>query len=336
MKKTSSPDFGKKLLLTMQVAGTVTQKQLHARLIAVNPNTCFRPERAYKWIKGRASPRDPSIFDDLALLLDLQQNGKRISGTALSACDYPTFRDLVFAQYGNSVPARELPSPQPTDSAGTAADHPSTPLQQTAANDVPGYLAGTYLVLSRSWSMLQRNHLVVGEMILDRRADGLWAIEYLERLPGGPLHMVGNVSRVGRNLQVTLNNFESENTISMTMSIPPAPGVMLPGVMSGTAVYDTEMRPTAGRVVCLAMRYLKPRVEAQDPASWIFGFAEGTTYLASSAEAIGARLQEAGVDPELASRIAPDIGELIIQDSHMGIIDVSGDRVSRIIGAILG
>jgi hypothetical protein len=334
MKNTSSPDFGKKLILTMQVVGTVTQKQLHARLLAVNPDTCFRPERAYKWIKGRASPRDPSIFDDLALLLDLQANGKRITGATLSACDYPTFRDLVFAQYGNGVPAEELRSPQRSGFEGTI-EHGGNPSRQLAVNDVPAFLAGTYLVLSRSWSMLQRNHLLVAEMILDRRPDGLWAMEYLERLPGGPLHMIGNLYRIGRNLQVSLNNFESENTIAMTLSAPPAPGVMLSGVMSGSALHDTEMRPMAGRVVCLAMRHLKPSADMQDPGSWRFGFAEGTTYLASSADAISARLRDSGIDSDLASRIAPDIADLIIEDSHMGVIDITGDRVSKIIGTIL-
>lgn len=334
MKKTSSPDVGKKLLLTMQVVGSVTQKQFHARLLAVNPNTCFRPERAYKWIKGRASPRDPSIFEDLALLLDLRLDGRRVGGTELSACDYPTFRDLVFAQYGNRVPAQELPAPE-ANGAARPIEKKWNSLRQPVANDLPAYLAGPYLVLSRSWSMLQRNHLLVGEMLLEQRSDGFWTTEYLERLPGGPLHMIGPLYRAGRNLQILLNNFDSENVISMTLSIPPAPGAVLSGVMSGTAVHDTEMRPTAGRVVCLAMRYLDPDVTAQDAESWRFGFAEGTTYLATSPDAISARLRESGIDADLAARVAPDLHNMIVQDSHLGVIDVSGDRIANIIGSIL-
>src|SRR3546814_16103319 len=110
----------------MRVAGCATQKEMHARLKAVNPGTGYEPSRAYKWAQGRSTPRDPSVYDDLARLLELP-----VAGEVVRSCSYEEFRRLMEAQHGPAVP------PEPEVEPATVASR-SDPLPDTMT--VPGYL----------------------------------------------------------------------------------------------------------------------------------------------------------------------------------------------------
>ena len=101
-------DFARKLALVADTLGCRTQKELLARLLAVNPQTSFDPTRAYKWRQGLAAPRDAGIYQDLADVLGLQQ-----SGEALRTCSFAAFAAMV-ADRGEA----NLAQMPPPDAAG--------------------------------------------------------------------------------------------------------------------------------------------------------------------------------------------------------------------------
>ncbi|WPZ35014.1 hypothetical protein T8K17_02465 [Thalassobaculum sp. OXR-137] len=353
--------FDQKLALLMRVLGTVTHKQLYGRLKEINPKTGYRPELAYKWTNGVASPRDPSVYDDLATLLDLNDGGHPVSGSVLRACTYEAFRGLMVARYSTKVPTDEI---EPSRIAGAArpkahrrdperagSDDPSGPEEQpgpeerietpsdiASANALPGYMAGAYFVLSGAWSTLQRRYVLCGELIIRARADGTWMASYLERLPGGDLVMTGQIFRIGRSLQVTLVNTAFENVLAMTFLLPHAPGAVLSGIMSGTALHDTDMRPSAGRVVCIGMPYLTSAsvADTATPNDGIgFGFTPGPAYLESTATAIANRLEIMGLDRGRAVLATSEILPLLTEDGEAGVIQAGTYRTDAIIRALL-
>lgn len=341
--------FAPKLVLLMRALGVVTHKQLYARLKKINPGTGYRPELAYKWASGIASPRDPSVYDDLATLLDLDDGGSPVTGAVLRACSYQAFRRFLVARYGAAVQkdetelssfghAPELTAERDGPEPASPEDRIETPSDIASANTLPGYIAGAYFVMSNAWSTLQRRYLLCGELILCPRADGTWMASYLERLPGGDLMMTGRLYRIGRNMQVTLVNAEVENVLPMTFLMPHAPGAVLSGIMSGTALHDTDMRPTAGRVLCIGMPYLKGASVEDTAASGNkidFGFASGPAYLEGTTAAIANRLEAIGLDLGCALRVASDVLPFLTEDGEAGVIQAGSARTDAITRALL-
>ena len=341
--------FAPKLLLLMRALGVVTHKQLYARLKEINPGTGYRPELAYKWANGTASPRDPSVYNDLATLLDLNDGGSPVTGAVLRACSYQAFHRFLVTRYGAAVQNDETDlsglghAPEPTAERGdpeppSPEDRIETPSDIASANALPGYIAGAYFVLTNAWSTLQQRYLLCGELILRARADGTWMASYLERLPGGDLMMTGRLYRIGRSLQVTLVSTKFENVLPMTFLLPHAPGAVLSGIMSGTALHDTDMRPTAGRVLCIGMPYLKSAsvTDTATPNDKIdFGFAPGLAYLDGTTAAVANRLEAIGLDLGCALRVASDVLPFLAGDGEAGVIQAGSARTDAITRALL-
>ncbi|MEO0680625.1 MAG: hypothetical protein AAF192_09445, partial [Pseudomonadota bacterium] len=78
-------DLPKKLRLTLSALGCRTQKELLGKLLTVNPQTAFTPDKAYKWMSGAATPRDPAIYADLAAALGLDGGAAAFRDGALEA-----------------------------------------------------------------------------------------------------------------------------------------------------------------------------------------------------------------------------------------------------------
>ncbi|WP_281685358.1 hypothetical protein [Thalassobaculum salexigens] len=355
MTRVVAPSFDRKLQLIMRVIGAVTHKQLYARLKAINPHTQYVPELAYKWVKAQSSPRNHSVYDDLAALVDLTDRGQPVGGSYLRACDYATFRALMAARYRGQLPKDDGEADGPTHKAGGPAgggggsgaepDESGTADEMAglsdlpSANAVPPYLAGAYLVLSRSWSALRPTSLLCGELIVRRRQDGRWMATYLERLPAGDMRMSGQIHRIGPSVLNLLVDAEGDNAMPVILSVPPAPGVVLCGVMSGSALQDIDMGPSAGRVVCLKMTHLTRPTGGDaapgddDPSA--VGFAAGTTYLAASPAAIAERLMTVGVAAGRARRLAAPIGALLTGSAEMGVVSTGNEQIGSLIREIL-
>lgn len=300
---TSARDFPRKLRLAMRVAGCATQKDMHARLMAVNPNTAYEPSRAYKWTQGRSTPRDLSVYDDLARLLDLP-----VTGDVLRRCGYEEYRRLMEARHGAAVPAEAVDAP--TQALDTAP--------------VPGYLAGSYLTLSRSWSVHRGPRwLIAGAMTIQPDGSGGITVDYVEELPGGPLVMAGALQRTGRCLHALLTSREHEMLIAMTYTLPMAPALLLSGVMSGVTLHDAEMRAAACRVVALRVP------QGGDSLRSYSGYVDGT------AAAVAERLVLAGFAPGLAGQLAPGVLAFATGPAEQGLLDAPASGSNALVGLML-
>lgn len=222
-----SIDFPQKLRLVQIVTGCATQKEMYARFKALNPRTGYDPQRAYKWLQGRSTPRDLSVFEDIAWLLDLEVTGEAVRNSTIGE-----FRALIEARRG-PLPAEVVPVP----SAGTMR--------------LPAYLAGRYLAISRAWAPDRRESILAGILTLASDSMAGMTARYEEYLPAGHLDVAGAMQRIGRSARVTGVNIEDETFIDFCLPIPPAPASMLYGIISGAAFHDLEMRPSACKIICL-------------------------------------------------------------------------------------
>ena len=320
-------DLPRKLRLVMRTFAAATHKDLYAQLKAVNPSTAYSPDRAYKWITGRSLPRDPSIYDDLAALADLQADGAPVGGETLRALDYDAFRALMSERHGTRVPAEDALGD--TDSRISA---------RSGQNLVPTYISGSFLMFSPSWSTQRRNCLVASEMNFHRQASRRTLLSYTERLPGGDLVMSGEVRRIGRNLHIVLSNDDSEHVLVFTISSPAPPAAVLGGVMSGSAVHDPESRPAASSFVCLNLSLLKGSSEDGDACEKHtpdgLRIDEGPTYLVATHEAIVDRLVSAGCEPAKAQHLAPDILDTVLS-GNAGTVDITGTKIDSLLRHLL-
>src|SRR4030095_10089810 len=59
-------EIDRKLRLTAAFLGAATRKDLARAFHRVNAATPFDVERAHKWLQGRATPREPQVYEDWA------------------------------------------------------------------------------------------------------------------------------------------------------------------------------------------------------------------------------------------------------------------------------
>lgn len=304
--------FSDKLRLIMRIAGCETQKALYVRLKAVNPETTYDPVRAYKWIQGRSSPRNHAVYEDLARLLEIG-----VSGDWLRDCSYEDFRTLVSRHLGYGRPSL----PEFADPEEVQARHAVSVTEPGGA--LPEYLAGNYFSVSRTWSPHRPGTLLVGVTSIARDRGGRFRFDYLECLPWGELLLTGPVARLGRNMNASLAGHDAEVTINFTYSIPPAPGVVLAGVMSGVTMSDAEMRPIAGRVLSLRL----PAGEI-DPARF-------SGYLDLREKELAERLRFCGLTDAQTCELAPDIVKFLIDPGDRGVIEAPASMSNAMIAKVL-
>lgn len=304
--------LAEKLRMILRVTGCGSQKELYAKLKNINPRTGYDPERAYKWFQGRATPRNHSVYDDLARLL-----GLNVGGDVLRTCSYKVFHDLLAERYGAELPYFVnvgQTEPKSLESNARAVE-PS----------VPDYLVGRYLSMSRAWSPHRPGCLIWGITNLLRLSGSGLGIEYVECLPRGDLTVAGPMRRVGRNLITTLVGLQEEVVIQLSYAMPPPPGIVLVGTMSGSALHDAEMRLIACRVLSLRLPG-DADVIASGP----------DCYLDMSAEDVARQLVFSGFTATEASDLAPDILDFVLADGGNGLIDVPISVTNTIAGKILG
>ncbi|WP_028467271.1 hypothetical protein [Nisaea denitrificans] len=309
--------FADKLRLILRVTGCETQKEFYAKLKSVNPDTGYDPVRAYKWVQGRSSPRNRSVYEDLARLIDLG-----LSGDDLRTCSYDDFYRLLAGRYGDLL--LDIPAPDRAPGHDTVAAQVKSD-EAPPAYPLPDYLVGRYLTLSRAWSPHRPGCLITGVTDISHGPDGNLLINYIEHLPWGTLKLNGPAQRIGRNMTTQLVSRDQEMLLTFTYALPPAPGVVLAGILSGVTMHDAEMRPVAGRVIGLRLQEgSEARIEAG---------ADG--YLGLTAEEIAEQLVRFDMKPDQAARLAPDVLEFLIDTGDRGLIEAPVTAINTIMGKAL-
>lgn len=308
-------DLGLKLRLTHLVTGCITQKALHARFRQVNPETGYDPERAYKWVQDRAAPRDRSVYDDLARVLDLP-----VGGEVVRTCSFDEFRRLVEARHGPVpavIPGTSAHRPPPEAPAAAPAPDP------LAGPPPPAYLVGRYLTFTLPWSAARAGQVAVGGLSVTQGvAQDLVAI-YEERLPGAERVLSGPLQRMGRSLTATVRNPVEETFLFMCFRLPPPPAAALAGMLTGAAYYDAECGPATSRTLCL-----RTALDTRDALLDLTGHRE------ARADTVAAALTGAGIPAAHTQALAARILAFLAGPCRHGVVDVSAAAVNAAVAPL--
>lgn len=286
--------IAQKLRLTSALLGTVTRKELAAAFRAVNPKTAFDLGRADKWLQGRAQPREHSVYDDWAKLLDLEQPGAWIADSALL-----DFTAAISARHG--VDRAELER-----RAGSHFDTSSGHEERGLAFA----LVGTYACYSRAWSPYFRGQFIKGMLSIES-GPGLHSLSatYSEALPTGRLLLGGPVTPAKRALYVHLKEVGGDAQFFISLFPQSQPGSVLGGYMCGTAIIGPEAQPSLTRILMVRLRDPGPA-----EASW-------GGYLQPD-QSISADLASLGISIEQPEQVDRQLTRFLVGGSDGGVHQV--------------
>lgn len=229
----------RKLRLTAAVLGTVTRKDLATAFRRVNPVTTFDVDRAHKWLQGRAQPRELSVYEDWAKLLDLGRPGAWIAD-----CDVETFVEAVCARHG--LDRQEL------ERQAEALSRPPSSRQEERGLALA--LGGTYVCYSHAWSPYYRGQLIRGALSIDAGSSAERpSATYAENLPTGRLQLSGSITLAKRGMYLDLREAGGDAQCLFCLFPPSPPGSVLGGYMSGAAMIGPEPQPSVTRVVMIRL-----------------------------------------------------------------------------------
>lgn len=229
----------RKLRLTAALLGTVTRKDLATAFRRVNPATAFDVERANKWLQGRAQPREFSVYEDWAKLLNLGRPGAWIAD-----CDVETFVEAICAHHG--LERQEL------ERQAEALHHAPSSRQEDRGLILA--LGRTYLCYSHAWSPYYRDQLIRGTLTIDAASGAAGsAATYAENLPTGCLQLSGSITLAKRGMFLDLREAGGDAQSLICLFPPSPPGSMLGGYMCGTTMIGPEPQPSVTRIVMIRL-----------------------------------------------------------------------------------
>lgn len=314
-----------KLQLTSLALGCSTSKELCARFAAVNPETAFTVQNAYKWVRGKATPRLSSVYDDWARIL-----GGGLAASFVAASSFDEFAQTV---------RRHLPVPDaalarlrqdqstPPALAGSVGEAASRPELRQPSWRPNHWLAGRYLAVSPSWSQAEMGNLILGRAEITPGDGDDFAVRYTENLFGQDITMTGPMFCDGRTAQAALRCSLSLRTYFLALRAPSPPANIVGGILSGAALHDFEARSMAGRIVLV-----RDHLERRDPL-------HRQAYLAASPDLLDDHIGHLGYldDPRrmaasrqlLALLQAPPVqGLLEMPPGALGALGLDFDRVA--------
>jgi len=249
-------DIAKKLELTSIALGCLTRKELCAAFARVNPNTVMSLQNSYNWQSGRAVPRNFSLFEDWAAAVGLSEGPHFIMSSSLDEFARVigakfALPDGLLASFGRS------PAQTPTPESARAEPMPRAEIEPAEWRN-GALLRGRFLVLSLSWSPVQRGRLVFGVIDFDAGADGSLTAHYLENVLGRMIAFNGSGLEDGKTGQVALRCDANGATFLMAFHLPPLPGNLAGGILAGNAIYDPNSEPTASPILLLRNHQLPP------------------------------------------------------------------------------
>ncbi|MGD9507541.1 MAG: hypothetical protein AB7I59_25310 [Geminicoccaceae bacterium] len=298
-----------KLLVTQELLGCASRKELCARFRDVNPRTEFDLERSHKWMQGRAKPRSMRVYEDWARLL-----GTERPPSWLVACTVDAFVDEVCRVFA-ADPA-ELRRRVGLDGARAAA-----------AGTAVHYVCGAYAAYSLAWSPYHRGRIVRGSLLIEPGRANRFAASYREDLPSGLVELKGVANLVGRILHLELHEAGSGAPFYVSVFLSGRPASMLSGVASGATLAGPDPQPSSTRIVL---------IRALDNAAEL---ATSNGYLLLEPVAIATNLGLLGVPPEQAEAGADVLAEFLRHGEPFGLTQVNQAahaRLARLFDAVEG
>src|SRR5262245_18312802 len=196
-RKEMPQQIDRKLRLTAAFLGAVTRKDLAAAFRRVNSATAFDIDRANKWQQGRAQPRQLSVYEDWAKLLELDRPGAWIAD-----CNVEAFADTLCQRHGLA-----------RDELDRRADAQNRASSSSAREQRALEISGTYACYSNAWSPYYRGQLIRGVLKIEGKGGGPpgAVATYEELLPTGRLLMEGSIAIARRGMYLSLQEPGGDN-----------------------------------------------------------------------------------------------------------------------------
>ncbi|MGE0577447.1 MAG: hypothetical protein AB7O82_22470 [Reyranella sp.] len=234
-------DIDRKLRLTAAFLGAGGRKELAAAFRRVNADTSFEVARADKWLQGRATPREPQIYEDWAKVVGLDRLGRWIAD-----CDAEAFLDEICARHGRDREAlqRDLEPVGKRPGLSSALD-----------------LIGTFACYSHAWT-IHPGQLLRGELTV-RAASGQ------NRLRGTYTEILSSDSRVEykgpivvgkRAMHIEARDSSGDSQFKFSLFLPSPPASVLGGLWSGATVLGPLAQPSVTRVVMVRLQAASERL----------------------------------------------------------------------------
>ncbi len=232
-------DFSRKLRLTGAVLGCATCKELASEFRRVNSRTTFDVERAYKWLQGRALPRQQQVYLDWLALLNIDR-----PFAWLIECDTEELLDLLCR-------SRNLP---PDDIRRRAEAFAAGSSLAVNRRSVGGnhHICGLYVGYSFAWSPYYSGRVIRGALAVESPlAQGRLTASYTENLPTSHVDVRGSVTVSGRSLYMHLCEQGSKLPLFLSLYRPTPPASVLAGLICGATLVGHDPRPSVSRIVFL-------------------------------------------------------------------------------------
>jgi len=236
-------EIGRKLRLTATLLGANNRKDLARAFHRVNAATAFDVDRAHKWLQGRASPREPQIYEDWAKVLDLERSAHWIAD-----CDSEAFLRAICARHQRDP-----------DALRRQVDDAAVPLRPQ--EDRGPQVVGTYACYRHALSPYFRGRLVRGEMTIaaaprQPRLPALWE----ETLATGRRLRFEGYATLKRELHIDVDDTAGDAHTVFCL-FPPVPlGSVLAGFMVCAPLLGPEVQPSITRIVMVRLPAVSSRL----------------------------------------------------------------------------
>lgn len=226
-----------KMGLTQRALHCGSLKELAARFRAVNPRTAFEVERARKWVRGVARPRDHRFYEDWAMVI-----GSGRGGAWIAAASRAAFVD-------------ELVDVLAADRAALEAILSTLEERRAAAPAGPDPASGSYVTYSHAYSRYYWGSLVRGVLRIAPRPEGRYDLTYREKFQEQGVIVVRGRAELSDGL-LSCHAKEPDAAAGAApflflLRTPGHPPHVLFGQMLAAAAFGPEREPGASPFVAL-------------------------------------------------------------------------------------
>lgn len=295
-----------KLLVTQELLGCNSRKELCARFREINPRTEFDLERSHKWMQGRAKPRSARVYDDWARLL-----GTVRTPSWLVACTLEAFVDEV-CQIFAADPEHLKRRAGIVDQRGTTARRAGAAIH---------YVCGDYAAYSQAWSPYFQGQLIRGSLLIEPGKGSRFAARYRESLPSGQVELTGAANLVGRVLHIELHEAGSGAPFYISVLLSGRPASVLSGVASGATLAGPDPLPSATRIVLIRVSDSRSRE-----------IDRSNEYLALEPAALEANFAAAGIQPAEPGAAVAEFRSFLAGGDRPGFHQVTQTEHARLAG----
>lgn len=300
-------DLAMKFAITAVVLDCATRKHLARAFHEANPGTSFDVDRSYKWLQGRAQPRDPKLYGEWLELLGLPHPVEWL-------------QESTSEEFLEVVAGRFSASPERVSQQAAAFLGAANGQDRHSPLGLRGQLQGAYAAYSPAWSRYYLGKLIRGTLLIDQpRKLNRPQVTYSERLQGMQTRMQGSTYESGPLLFFNLLHEDGELPLFFSMFRPAPPVSMLLGHVAGASLIGPEPQPTVSRIVMI--RVPAPGREVED----------GNCYLGPD-EPIVADLEALGLSVPQPDQVEQEL-QLFLRGGPQGAMDqVSAQDMSRVAG----